>query len=178
MGRDGLRVSGIRRDPARGGHGEEGVRGPEGLADGLRAADIVVNVLPHTPETESFWNRERLSAMREGATFVNVSRGATVDEAALLEGLARGRPGFAILDGSGREPCPRIIPSADDAVWTRPHVAGSARPRRCAEFAENWRRFRKDRRHSVDRARGYSEPRGGGRETRPDLPWIPAPSHP
>ncbi len=155
----GMHVSGIRRDPARGGTSEEGVRGPEGLADYLRAADVVVNVLPHTPETESFWNRERFSAMREGTTFVNVSRGTTVDEAALLEALAMGRPRFAILDVFREEPLPADHPlRALDSVWTTPHVAGigTSAPL-AAEFAENWRRFQEGLplRHAVDRARGY-----------------------
>ena len=155
----GMRVEGIRRGEHQAGPAEEGVHGPGALDDCLGRADVVVNVLPQTPATESFWNRDRFARMRDGATFVNVSRGSTVDEAALLHAIGRGRPARAILDVFREEPLPPTSPLRGvEAIWITPHVAGigTAHPL-AAEFAENWRRFRGGLplRHQVDRARGY-----------------------
>lgn len=155
----GMKVEGIRRGAGRNPGVEEGVHGPGALDTCLGRADVVVNVLPHTPETESYWSRALFARMREGATFVNVSRGSTVDEEALLEGISRGKPAFAILDVVREEPLPPDHPlRGRDAIWITPHVAGigTTRPL-AAEFAENWRRFREGLplRHLVDRARCY-----------------------
>jgi glyoxylate/hydroxypyruvate reductase A len=97
--------------------------------------------------------------VREGATFVNASRGATVDEAALLEGIAKGRPARALLDVFREDPLPATHPlRTAKGIWITPHVAGIGTLRPLAEdFAENWRRYRRGvaLRNVVDRARGY-----------------------
>ena len=145
----GMHVTGVRRDEP----------GNRDLPDLLGWADVVVNLLPLTPDTESFWNAERFQAMKTGALFLNVSRGATVDEAALLRALGRGRPGFAILDVFRQEPLAPESPfRGRDDVWITPHVAGiSTIPALARDFAENWRRFLAGERlrNIVDRARGY-----------------------
>jgi phosphoglycerate dehydrogenase-like enzyme len=155
----GMHVEGIRRGPASPGWAEEGVFDAGALPGRLKCAEFVINLLPHTPATESFWNRDRFALMREGATFVNVSRGATVDEAALVEGLAKGRPARALLDVFREEPLPASHPlRTAKGVWVTPHVAGIGTVRPLAEdFAENWRRYRAGLplRNVVDRARGY-----------------------
>lgn len=155
----GMAVDGIRREAPALAEAAEGVHGPAQLDSCLVRADVVVNVLPHTPATESFWNQERFARLKAGATFVNVSRGGTVDEAALLEGLSKGRPARAILDVFREEPLPATDPlRSAEAVWITPHVSGigTLRPL-AADFAENWRRFRDalPLRHVVGRARGY-----------------------
>jgi len=143
----GMEVMGVTRGQAR------------GLPEFLGRADAVVNLLPHTPETESFWNAERFRALKPGAVFVSVSRGATVDEPALLKGLGRGRPGFAILDVFRDEPLPPESPfRGREDVWITPHVAGiSTTPALARDFAENWKRYRAEAplHNVVDRARGY-----------------------
>jgi phosphoglycerate dehydrogenase-like enzyme len=125
----------------------------------LGRADAVVNLLPLTLQTESFWNAERFQAMKPGATFLNVSRGATVDDAALLRALGKRRPAFAILDVFREEPLPPESPfRGRDDVWITPHVAGIGTPEALArDFAENWKRFRVQAplHNMVDRARGY-----------------------
>ena len=153
----GMEVFGVRRTLA--GPTDPGISGVNDLPQILKRADVVVNLLPLTPETESFWTAERFGSMKQGATFVNVSRGRTVDEGALLKGLGRGRPGFAILDVFREEPLPADHPlRGREDVWISPHVAGISAPEPLAlEFAENLRRFRAGERllHRVDRARGY-----------------------
>ncbi len=154
----GLHVDGVargaeapsRRTPAR------EIRDLPGLLSG---ADFVVNLLPLTAETESFWNAERFAAMKQGATFLNASRGGTVDEKALVRGLGRRRPGFAILDVFREEPLPPEHPlRGRDDVWITPHVAGISTTEPLArDFAANLARFRSGEplRNRVDRTRGY-----------------------
>ncbi|MBI4364443.1 MAG: D-2-hydroxyacid dehydrogenase [Candidatus Latescibacteria bacterium] len=154
-----MHVSGVRR----GSRGADGrvldARGAEDLPALLAWAHVVVNLLPLTPETDSFWDARRFALMRPGAVFFNVARGATVDEKALLRGLDRGRPGMAVLDVFRDEPLPPEHPlRGRDDVWITPHVAGvSTVPAIARDFAENWRRFTAGEplRYLVDRARGY-----------------------
>lgn len=155
----GMSTRGIRRGPLAAEDLAAGVEEPGALEAILPAADAVVNLLPLTRETRSFWGPERFARMKEGSVFVNVSRGATVDEGALLEALSNGRPTRAILDVFREEPLPPGHPlRSAPGVWITPHVAGigTAEPL-AAEFASNWLRFRNggSPRNVVDRARGY-----------------------
>jgi phosphoglycerate dehydrogenase-like enzyme len=155
----GMSTRGIRRGPLAPEDLALGVEEPGALEALLPASDIVVNLLPLTPGTRSFWGRERFDRMKEGSTFVNVSRGATVDDEALIASLARRRPARAILDVFREEPLPASDPLRSAAgAWVTPHVAGigTAEPL-AAEFAANWLRYRDGAplRNVVDRARGY-----------------------
>lgn len=154
-----MHVAGMRRGAgAKNGRALD-ARGTEDLPELLPWADIVVNLLPLTPKTESFWDAERFARMRPGSVFVNVSRGATVDENALLRGLERGRPESAILDVFRDEPLSSDHPlRGRDDVWITPHIAGvSTIPAMARDFAENLRRFCAEEplRNRADRARGY-----------------------
>lgn len=155
----GMHVEGIRRGPSSPEWAAAGMYDPAALPDRLKRAEFVVNLLPKTPATESFWSRERFALLREGATFVNASRGATVDEEALVDGLTKRRPARALLDVFREEPLQASHPLRNaKGVWVTPHVAGIGTVRPLAEdFAENWRRYRAGLalRNVVDRARGY-----------------------
>jgi len=155
----GMSSRGIRRGPLSPEDLALGVEEASALEALLPAADVVVNLLPLTAATRSFWNAARLDRMKEGSTFVNVSRGATVDDDALIAALARRRPARAILDVFRDEPLPAAHPlRGATGVWVTPHVAGigTAEPL-AAEFAANWLRYKDGAplRHRVDRARGY-----------------------
>jgi phosphoglycerate dehydrogenase-like enzyme len=154
----GMIVGGVRRRPRRADRAR-GIRSPADLPGLLPRADFVVSLLPHTEETESFWNEARFAAMAEEATFVNVGRGVSVDEAALLRGLRRGRPGFAILDVFREEPLPVDHPlRREPHLWVTPHIAGvGSIPMMAEAFVRNWNRYRAKQRlfHTVDRRRGY-----------------------
>jgi phosphoglycerate dehydrogenase-like enzyme len=155
----GMEVAGVTRNRRAADRSPLGAPGSRELPQLLAWADVVVNLLPLTAETESFWSAERFGWMKPGSTFVNVSRGATVDETALLRALGRGRPGFAILDVFREEPLPAEHPlRGRDDLWITPHLAGVSTTGALAEeFAENWRRFRAGEplQNLVDRARGY-----------------------
>jgi phosphoglycerate dehydrogenase-like enzyme len=99
-------------------HSEPGVRvvPEEDLSKVLAEADHVVNVLPENEETLNYVNARRIACFKPGARFYNVGRGATVDQAALIEGLKSGRVGAAYLDVTVPEPLPPSHP-----LWTTPN---------------------------------------------------------
>lgn len=155
----GLSVQGIRRSPTTSAEESQGVHELQRLPDLIGEADFVVNVLPHTRATESFWNRERFESMKDGSVFISISRGATVDEGALLDAVRAGRPGRAILDVVREEPLPPDHPlRGHDEIWITPHVAGTGTVAELArDFAANWTRYqtRRSLLHVVERERGY-----------------------
>ncbi|MGC9562382.1 2-hydroxyacid dehydrogenase [Brachymonas sp. M4Q-1] len=114
--RQGFRTLGWSRSPA---HieGVECFAGMEALDAVISQADIVVLMLPLTPQTNKLFDRERLERMRPGAAFVNVARGALVDQAALTDLLRSGHIGAATLDVFEREPL-----VAGDPLWSMPNV--------------------------------------------------------
>jgi len=116
----GAEVTGVRRSA--GSHpAADTMITPDEVSHALPQVDAVLLALPHTPETEGFANAAFFAAMQPGALFLNVGRGALVDEAALLEGLDQGRPGHATLDVFKTEPLPE-----DSAFWTHPSVTMTA----------------------------------------------------
>ncbi|TQS93911.1 phosphoglycerate dehydrogenase [Arthrobacter sp. TS-15] len=106
----------------------------EELQDVLATTDVLISILPATPETADSLNKGILAALPSTAVFVNVGRGATVDEEALLAALTEGRLRVAALDVTKVEPLP-----ADSKLWAAPnliitpHVAGN-RPKGSARL--------------------------------------------
>ena len=108
-----------------------GVRGgvtvvdDDGLAEVLAETDVLVMILPTHPSTAKVMDAKRFAQLREGAILVNVGRGNTVDEEALVAALESGRLAAAALDVTQVEPLP-----ADSPLWEvenlliTPHVAG------------------------------------------------------
>lgn len=83
----------------------------------LAKADFVVMVLPFTPQTAHYLNKERLSWLKPSAYLINVSRGNVVDEKALVEVLQAGTLAGAALDVFEEEPLPQ-----DSSLWEMDHV--------------------------------------------------------
>jgi phosphoglycerate dehydrogenase-like enzyme len=80
-----------------------------------------------TAQTRGLIDRKALAAMKPGAVVVNVSRGAVLDEAALIEAIEAGRLAGAALDAFAHEPLPadsrlRHMPR----ILATPHTAGSS----------------------------------------------------
>ncbi len=140
----GYHVVGVHRRPVEA-EGVERVEPVERLAEVAAEADAIVLALPGTAATEGMLSREVLARIKPGATIVNVGRGTTVDEPALIEALQDGRVGFAALDVFAVEPLPQSSPLWDlPNVVIAPHTAGvdAHEPRIVAElFAENARRL-------------------------------------
>jgi phosphoglycerate dehydrogenase-like enzyme len=104
----------------------EGVEPEDRLDDLLPQADIVILLLPLTPQTRGLIHRKRLAAMKYGALLVNAARGPVVETDALVEALKSGRIRAAV-DVTDPEPLPVGHPlwSAPNLLIT-PHIAGSS----------------------------------------------------
>ncbi|MEH1028208.1 NAD(P)-dependent oxidoreductase [Micromonospora profundi] len=112
----GYRVQGWSRR----GREVEGVSvftGADGLAEVLSTSQIVVCLLPGTPQTNDILNSARLRSMPRGSYLVNAGRGETVDDEALLECLADGHIAGATLDVFRSEPLNHSHP-----YWSTPNV--------------------------------------------------------
>ncbi|WP_313487514.1 glyoxylate/hydroxypyruvate reductase A [Pseudescherichia sp.] len=133
--------------------------GPESLNDFLSQSDILVVMLPLTPHTAGLLSAERLACLPLGAAFINVSRGAIVDQAALTDALRTGRIAEATLDVFDREPLPPGDPLwCMENVLITPHLASVAIPASAAQqVAENIQRAARGEpvTHQVFPARGY-----------------------
>jgi phosphoglycerate dehydrogenase-like enzyme len=81
-----------------------------GLDEMLQASDHVVLAAPLTERTRGLMNRDHLRQMKPDAYLINVSRGALVDEPALVEALEQRRIGGAALDVFEKEPLPPESP--------------------------------------------------------------------
>ena len=116
---------------------------------------------PLTPATRHMIGAPELARMKPTAYFINVGRGASVDEAALARALGERRIAGAAVDVFAEEPPPAGHPLYRvDNVILSPHVSGflPSYDDRCAElFAENLRRYLAGAPllNLVDRARGY-----------------------
>lgn len=134
---------------------------PEGLRELLARSDVVVMCAPLTPETRGMIGERELGLMKRSACFINVGRGATVDEGALAEALGAGRIAGAAIDVFAEEPPPAAHPLYGlDNVILSPHVSGfvPSYDDRCTDlFAENLRRHLDGAPllNLVDRVRGY-----------------------
>ena len=121
----GMRVIGTKRTPEPIEHVDE-VYPPERLHEVLSQADAVAVAVPLAPSTRGLIGAAEFAAMKPTALFVNVARGAVVDEAAMIEALREGRIAGAVLDVFETEPLPENSPLWDlENVLITPHVSGS-----------------------------------------------------
>ena len=95
------------------------------LGDLLARADVVSLHVPLTAETHHLIGHEELRAMRKDAFLVNTTRGAVVDEAALVEALSTGAIAGAALDVFEREPEVSEELLGLENVVLAPHVASA-----------------------------------------------------
>ena len=134
---------------------------PEKLSELLARSDSVVMCAPLTKDTERMIGAAELRAMKRSAYFVNVGRGATVDETALAEALSKRRIAGAAVDVFTQEPPAAGHPLYGlDNVIVSPHVSGflpSYDDKCVALFAENLRRYLDGAPllNLVDRVKGY-----------------------
>ena len=140
----GLEIVGVRRSP----RGNEPIWTVP-LADldaQLPAADFVINLFPGSAETHRLFDAARFARMKPGSVFINIGRGTTVDQDALMQALTNGTLSAAYLDVTDPEPLP-----SDHGLWRArnchitPHAAGGHRDepdRLVTHFLANLARFR------------------------------------
>jgi len=123
--------------------------------------DFLVVTVPHTEETEHLLDDDVFTAMKNSAVLVSVSRGAVVDEKALITALSSGVIAGAALDVFEEEPLPSASPlwNLDNVIIT-PHLSGFTRDyhKKAAQvFKENLRRYLANDTllNQLDRAKGY-----------------------
>lgn len=96
--------------------------------DNVMACDVVISLVPLTPETRHMIGARELAMLRPGAVFVNVSRGAVVDQTALIARLEEGDI-VASLDVFDPEPLDAASPLRHlPNVFLTPHIAGVTAP--------------------------------------------------
>jgi len=133
------------------------------LDEVLPRTQILVMALPGTPETIGMMTRERIGLLSPGSLLINVGRGTSLDQTALIEALNGGKLAGAALDVMVPEPLPK-----DDPLWETknliltPHVSGNMTLGRTCDinvemFCEDLLNYAAGRplKHLVDRRRGY-----------------------
>ena len=163
LGRLGFRVSGWSRNPKQI-DGIECFHGQAQFEPFLQRTDILVCLLPLTPDTRQVLNRGLFSKLNRNSpmgapVLINAGRGGLQDEADILECLGDGTLGAASLDVFAVEPLP-----ADSPFWTHPrvvltpHNAADTDPDEISKYvARQIERFEAGERleNVVDPARGY-----------------------
>ncbi len=116
--------------------------GDDGLAQVLAQSDILVLLLPNTPDTYHVVNADSIAQMRDGVAIVNPGRGPLIDDDALIDGLDSGKVSGATLDVFAIEPLPEDHPYwVHPKVLVTPHIASATRTNTaCDVVAENIRR--------------------------------------
>ncbi|MDX1711423.1 MAG: glyoxylate/hydroxypyruvate reductase A [Rhodovibrionaceae bacterium] len=133
--------------------------GDSGLDDMLAISEILVCLLPLTPQTEGILNARLFAKLPKGAYVVNVGRGRHLVDDDLLQALDSGHLSGAALDVFRKEPLP-----ADHPFWTHPgvfvspHIASLTMPETAArQVVDNMHRLRRGEplTNVVDLSRGY-----------------------
>jgi phosphoglycerate dehydrogenase-like enzyme len=112
----GLRVIGVRRSAEAVAPCDETLTYAQ-MRSALPRVDWLILACPLTDVTRGLVDEAALAALPRGARLLNVSRGAVVDEGALIRALESGRLAGAYLDVFTREPL-----EADSPLWTLPNV--------------------------------------------------------
>jgi len=95
----------------------------------LGQLDILINLLPLTPETTGVLNADLFAQLKPGCGLISVGRGRHLDQTALIAALDDGQLSAAWLDVTDPEPLPESHP-----LWTHskivitPHIASQTRP--------------------------------------------------
>ena len=141
----GMRVIAVRRRPAQQVPGIERTVGIDQLQEVLPLADFVVNTLPLTTDTQKLIGEAELRAMKPTAYLVNIGRGDTMDEEALIRALQEGWIAGAGLDVFASEPLSPHSPLWEmENVIVSPHYAGQTNrydERAVAIFLDNLARY-------------------------------------
>lgn len=152
----GFRVTGWSKSPK----SIPGLRCLNGdVTEALNGAEIVITLLPRTPDTENILNEKTLALLAPGAVVLNPGRGELIDDDALLGALASGQLSHATLDTFRIEPLPQDHPFwAHPKITVTPHIASATRSAPAANvIADNIKRGEAGLPflHVVDRKAGY-----------------------
>ncbi|HKU98039.1 MAG TPA: D-2-hydroxyacid dehydrogenase [Vineibacter sp.] len=156
----GMRVIGTKRRPAPTANVAD-VLPPERTDEVLAQSDVVLLLLPATPQTDNFIDARRLNVMKPNAWLLNFGRGHLIKDDDLVAAVAQKTIAGAMLDVFRQEPLPADHPFwTTDGIIVLPHIGGPhpQRDRIVARlFVENLERFLHDKplKEVVDQAAGY-----------------------
>lgn len=131
------------------------------LPQALSTADFIVVTLPLTPDTYQLFSTEIFSKMKKSAYFINVSRGAIVNEADLITALNDKVIRGAALDVFAEEPLPEDSPLWNTPnLFVSPHIAAKSpyyMDRSLKLFMENLNKFLQNAEmlNVINKERGY-----------------------
>ncbi len=157
----GAKVIGIKRDISNKPSFVDELYTSDSLKEVLQKSDFIVNVLPHTKKTENYFSRKQINHIKKGAIFINIGRGKTVDESALIEALENSHLGGAGLDVTAEEPLPENsrLWDMDNVIITSHSVGVSPRKaeRRATLLEKNLKKFLNGKKllNQVNRKLGY-----------------------
>lgn len=124
----------------------------------LHEMNYVINTLPLTEQTNTLFNMEIFQHM-SNIGFINVGRGASLDETALLEALTYNQVRFAVLDVFSQEPLPKEHPFWEHpSIVITPHISAVTTPEEgVACFIETLKNLEENKplRNVVNPSRGY-----------------------
>ncbi|MGI9509617.1 MAG: 2-hydroxyacid dehydrogenase, partial [Geminicoccaceae bacterium] len=154
----GFKVQGWSRS-AKAIEGVTSYHGRDQLERFLGATEILVCLLPLTPDTAGILDARLFAALPNDACLINAARGAHLIEADLIDALDKGHIGAATLDVFETEPLPPANPLwQHEKILITPHVASYCLPETAASgVIDNIKRVRAGQPllHQVDRNQGY-----------------------
>lgn len=103
----------------------EFLTGKEGLMKLAANSDVIVIAIPHNPQTDGLINRDFFQSVKNGCIFINVARGAIVEEQSLIQAI-KGKKLYAALDVFTQEPLSRESELWElDDVYLTSHKSGA-----------------------------------------------------
>lgn len=157
----GMRIWAVTRSGEADSNLAERVFAAPQLHEALPHADFVILAAPETPQTTKLMSTREFALMKPSSYFVNVARGALVDEPALIEALQQEKIAGVALDVTSEEPLPPANPLWKlKNVFITPHVSAVSKhlwDRQTDLLLENLERWFSGREllNRVDLARGY-----------------------
>ena len=129
------------------------------LNDFLDDINVLVCLLPLTPETENILNKDLFEKLPKGAYLINVARGEHLVEQDLLDMVNSGQLSGAALDVFRKEPLPEDHPFwKNNRILVTPHIASVTDPKEVVpQLIENYKRMKKgeELQNVVTREKGY-----------------------
>ena len=121
----GSYVIGVKRTVREIPEGVDEVYANTDLKTALAKADIVLSIMPSTPETREMFCKDTFDAMKDGAVFLNGGRGDAVNQDDLVEAIRSGKLSMAGMDVTVPEPLPEDHPMwKEKNIFITPHIAG------------------------------------------------------
>lgn len=125
----------------------------------LNEVNVVVCLLPLTPKTEGFLNRDLFQKFQKGTYLINVARGKHLVEADLIPAIESGHVSGALLDVFQKEPLPKNHPFWEkEEITITPHIASITNHKAAApQIMENYRNLQQNRPliNQINKDQGY-----------------------